>query len=322
MIKRKCMGKAFFKKGNGNSVSEAPGIEASEELLAAKQTAEELAELLDSLEARICGVYDEIASLSGMMGEVNTSLLDMTKNIGEISEVMESMEESFLGMSEESQDGSDYAQNSNEDAYKIMVDSEAERKEVEKRAEEVEIALKEQIAKSRQAEQIMDLTANIMEIADQTNLLALNASIEAAHAGDAGKGFAVVADEIKKLAADSSETASKITDISNIVVSAVSGLAEESQNVVSFMKDKTIGSYTQLVEVGRKYQGDSKIMFDKMQDFSFMAKSLTEQVESSTRAIEAIRTAAEEATESVNELTLCIGQVTDEIEDIKSGLNK
>ncbi|MGN0427709.1 MAG: methyl-accepting chemotaxis protein [Agathobacter sp.] len=316
------MGKAFFKKGNGNSVSEAPGIEASEELLAAKQTAEELAELLDGLEARICGVYDEIASLSGMMGEVNTSLLDMTKNIGEISEVMESMEESFLGMSEESQDGSDYAQNSNEDAYKIMVDSEAERKEVEKRAEEVEIALKEQIAKSRQAEQIMDLTANIMEIADQTNLLALNASIEAAHAGDAGKGFAVVADEIKKLAADSSETASKITDISNIVVSAVSGLAEESQNVVSFMKDKTIGSYTQLVEVGRKYQGDSKIMFDKMQDFSFMAKSLTEQVESSTRAIEAIRTAAEEATESVNELTLCIGQVTDEIEDIKSGLNK
>lgn len=316
------MGKAFFKKGNGNSVSEAPGIEASEELLAAKQTAEELAELLDGLEARICGVYDEIASLSGMMEEVNTSLLDMTKNIGEISEVMESMEESFLGMSEESQDGSDYAQNSNEDAYKIMVDSEAERKEVEKRAEEVEIALKEQIAKSRQAEQIMDLTANIMEIADQTNLLALNASIEAAHAGDAGKGFAVVADEIKKLAADSSETASKITDISNIVVSAVSGLAEESQNVVSFMKDKTIGSYTQLVEVGRKYQGDSKIMFDKMQDFSFMAKSLTEQVESSTRAIEAIRTAAEEATESVNGLTLCIGQVTDEIEDIKSGLNK
>lgn len=316
------MGKAFFKKGNGNSVSEAPDIEENKELLAAKQTAEELAELLDGLEARICGVYDEIASLSGMMGEVNTSLLEMTKNIGEISEVMESMEESFLGMSEESQDGSDYAQNSNEDAYRIMVDSEAERKEVEKRAEEVEIALKEQIAKSRQAEQIMDLTANIMEIADQTNLLALNASIEAAHAGDAGKGFAVVADEIKKLAADSSETASKITDISNIVVNAVSGLAEESQNVVSFMKDKTIGSYTQLVEVGRKYQGDSKIMFDKMQDFSFMAKNLTEQVESSTRAIEAIRTAAEEATESVNELTLCIGQVTDEIEDIKSGLNK
>lgn len=316
------MGKAFFKKGNGSSLSEAPGIEENEELLAAKQTAEELAELLDGLEARISGVYDEIASLSGMMEEVNTSLLDMTKNIGEISEVMESMEESFLGMSEESQDGSDYAQNSNEDAYRIMVDSEAERKEVEKRAEEVEIALKEQIEKSRRAEQIMELTANIMEIADQTNLLALNASIEAAHAGDAGKGFAVVAEEIKKLAADSSETASKITDISNIVVSAVSGLAEESQNVVSFMKEKTMGSYTQLVEVGRKYQGDSKIMFDKMQDFSFMAKNLTEQVESSTRAIEAIRTSAEEATESVNELTLCIGQVTDEIKDIKSNHKK
>lgn len=310
------MGKGLFKKKE-QMISADAAVVTNEDLLNAKQTAQELQEVIDNLETRIKGAYEEIVSLSGMMEEVNTSLLNMTENIGEISEVMESMEESFKGMSEESQDGSDYAQNSNEDAYRIMMDSETERKEVEKRAEEVEIALKDQIEKSRQAEQIMDLTANIMEIADQTNLLALNASIEAAHAGEAGKGFAVVADEIKKLAADSSETASKITDISNIVISAVSGLAEESQKVVTFMKDKTIGSYTQLVEVGRKYQGDSKIMFDKMQDFSYMAKNLTEQVEASTRAIEAIRSAAQEATESVNELTLSIGQVTDEMSDIK-----
>lgn len=40
------------------------------------------------------------------------------------------------------------------------------------------------------------------------------------------------------------------------------------------MKDKTMGSYDKLVEVGRKYQGDSKIMFDKMQDFSYVSQSL------------------------------------------------
>jgi methyl-accepting chemotaxis protein len=168
----------------------------------------------------------------------------------------------------------------------------------------------------------MDLTANIMEIADQTNLLALNASIEAAHAGEAGKGFAVVADEIKKLAADSSETASQIKDISNIVVGAVSGLAEESQNVVRFMMDKTMGSYTELVEVGRKYQGDSKIMFDKMQDFSFMSKNLSEQVLDSTRSIEAVRSAAQEAADSVSDFTVEIAKISEQMSEIRDSFEQ
>ena len=61
----------------------------------------------------------------------------------------------------------------------------------------MERALGEKIEQSKEAEKIMALTADIMEIADQTNLLALNASIEAARARR-GKGFAVVADEITK----------------------------------------------------------------------------------------------------------------------------
>ena len=58
------------------------------------------------------------------------------------------------------------------------------------------------------------------------------------------------------------------------------------------MKDRTIGSYTELVEVGRKYQGDSKIMFDKMQDFAQVSAGLLAQVEDSNKAVEAISHAA------------------------------
>ncbi|MDD6157284.1 MAG: methyl-accepting chemotaxis protein [Lachnospiraceae bacterium] len=309
------MGKGLF--GKGDKGAETVETVSMEELEAARREAQELAESLDRMDSRVAEVSYQVAGLSDMMGEVNASLQKMTASIADISEVMTEMEASFKDMSAESQDGSEYAQNSNEDAYKIMVDSEQERKEVEKKAMEVEVALESQIEKSRQAERIMDLTANILEIADQTNLLALNASIEAAHAGEAGKGFAVVAEEIKKLATDSSVTASQIKDISNIVVNAVSGLSEEAQNVVEFMKDKTMGSYGELVEVGRKYQGDSKIMFDKMQDFSFLAKSFSEQVIESTRAIEAIREAAENAAASVNQFTIYIAKISDKISEIR-----
>ena len=142
-----------------------------------------------------------------------------------------------------------------------------------------------------------------MEIAEQTNLLALNASIEAARAGDAGRGFAVVADEITKLAASTKVTASEINDISNTVLTAVSQLAEEANKVVEFMKDRTVGSYSELVEVGHKYQADSKIMFDKMQDFAYIAKSLSDQLDEATKTIDSIRTSANESANAVGEFT-------------------
>ncbi len=310
------MGKGLFHKSESQPAHAE--LAAEQNLAEIRTDAQNLANSIVGMDAQIKSMYAEIAELSQMMGEFHAAIKQMSGNIADISEVMESMEASFHGMSEESKDGSDYAQNSNQAAYKIMMDSEQERKEVENRAKEVEIALKEQIEKSRQAERIMDLTANIMEIADQTNLLALNASIEAAHAGEAGKGFAVVAEEIKKLAADSSDTASQIKDISNIVVGAVSGLADESQNVVDFMMDKTMGSYSELVDVGRKYQSDSKIMFDKMQDFSFLSKNLSEQVVESTRTIEAIRSAAQETTDAVNKFAANIAGISEQMSEISA----
>lgn len=288
------------------------------EVFADVQTnADNLAQSIDDVAERIQMVSGETMNMSSVMEEFTASLEEMSSNITELSDSMEEMDESFIQMSEEAQDGKDYAQNSNNIAYDIMTRSEAERREVEAKAEEVEASMQAKIEESKKAERILDLTKDILEIADQTNLLALNASIEAARAGDAGRGFAVVADEITKLSVMTSATASEISEISKTVMNAVSQLAEEANKVVEFMKDKTVGSYTELVEVGHKYQNDSKIMFDKMQDFAYIAQSLSDQLDEATKAIESVRTAANESANAVGEFTNSILAVSEHVEEIR-----
>lgn len=308
----------LFRKGAKEEAERENKVNEWRALLAeVKQNASNLANSIQKVDSYVHDVSDDASDISSHMQDFSESIKEMNDNIVDISDLMKEMEESFHGMSEEAKDGSDYAQNSNNDAYRIMKHSEAECKEVEARANAVEKAMMDKIEQSKEAEKIVELTKNIMEIADQTNLLALNASIEAAHAGEAGKGFAVVADEITKLAASTTETADQIQQISSTVLHAVSDLATEAGNVVRFMKEKTMGSYLELVEVGRKYQGDSKIMFDKMQDFSFVAQNLLQQVEESNRSVDAIRVVAQNTAQTVTELTGSIEKISDNISDIR-----
>ncbi len=276
-----------------------------------------LEQSIDGVNEKIQHVSNETANISSVMQEFSASIQEMTANINELSDTMSEMDESFVQMSEEAKEGADYAQNSNNVAYEIMTRSESERREIEAKAEVVEQAMREKIDQSKKAERILDLTKDIMEIADQTNLLALNASIEAARAGEAGRGFAVVADEITKLAAMTSTTASEINDISNTVLTAVSQLAEEANKVVEFMREKTVGSYTELVEVGHKYQGDSKIMFDKMQDFAYIAQTLSQQLGEATKAIDSIRTSAGESSTAMDELADSAVVIAEHVDELR-----
>ncbi len=85
------------------------------------------------------------------------------------------------------------------------------------RTEQIAATADDMVAANRQSQQRVAETDQVLgiirSIAGQTNLLGLNAAIEAARVGDQGRGFGVVAGEIRKLAATSTESIGKITEI-------------------------------------------------------------------------------------------------------------
>ncbi|MCL2086074.1 MAG: methyl-accepting chemotaxis protein [Oscillospiraceae bacterium] len=81
------------------------------------------------------------------------------------------------------------------------------------------------------------LIEDIEKIAMSVNIISLNASIEAARAGEHGKAFGVVAEEIRKLAADSAESAERTKAASSKAGTAVSSIKGKVREISKNVND-------------------------------------------------------------------------------------
>lgn len=162
--------------------------------------------------------------------------------------------------------------------------------------------LLEAIEKSKEVKKIKVLTEAILEIASQTNLLALNASIEAQRAGDAGKGFSVVAKEIGKLAENSKNTVSEISNISNIVMGIVENLVSTSKDMIEFINTNVINDYEMIVKTGEQYSDDANMVNNMTSEFSNRSNDIMDSMNKVVEAINQINSSNNELANGTNNI--------------------
>lgn len=137
------------------------------------------------------------------------------------------------------------------------------------------------------AQEIHAVIQIVNDIAEQTNLLALNSAIEAARAGEHGLGFAVVAEEVRKLA---DQTKQSVSQISNLIEQS----SEVTANVVQaiqHMQDLIhtgIGESERSIVSFKSITSSIEVTIHDIQDFAKQMNQLMSAVETIGRSTEEV----------------------------------
>ncbi|WP_458110782.1 methyl-accepting chemotaxis protein [Bacillus sp. PK6-013] len=214
-------------------------------------------------------------------------LSQMNEHLSEMTEVSESITESSIKSTEIAETGGELVQK-----------TVGQMNSIDRSVKQAESVVKGLEGKSKDITSILRV---INGIADQTNLLALNAAIEAARAGESGRGFSVVAEEVRKLAAQSAESAKEIEALIQEIVKEIEHSLKMFQSV------------NHEVQSGLKITEKTETSFHEI---SGMTNEIAGKLQTLNAAVEQLSKGSEEVSGAVQEIADVSRESTAGIQDI------
>jgi methyl-accepting chemotaxis protein len=224
---------------------------------------------------------------------------EVANSAARINDRTTSINDEVSDIAERSSEINGYAMAMKERADEMETNARTNSETTSRKVSEILNVLNQAIENSESVDQVNTLTNEILSISSQTNLLALNASIEAARAGEAGKGFAVVAEEIRQLADSTRDTANRIQDINAVVTDAVHNLAENANNLVTYMNDMILPEFDAFVSAGGQYKDDATYIENVMKEFTDKTDELKGVMNEIADSINTITNAIDEGVNGV-----------------------
>ncbi len=264
----------------------------------------DISQYSNTIEQQLHALDDDIVTMSNTLSTLTSGTEQTTASTQHITMRIEDIAKSFSSISNEINEGTHLALESNERASQLAKKVNQKISNAQNLYDSSKEQLSKLVEKAREVEKINILTQTILDITKQTHLLSLNAAIEAAKASEAGKGFGVVAGEIRKLAETSSQSANKIRDVVEIVIYTVSGMAKEIEKIISFFESSIMKDYEDMCALNQQYSNDALTYKSKL-DHIYLSFS-------------SVHSATQELSKSMSEISEVISDNTEGLIHISS----
>lgn len=277
--------------------------EAAEAL---KNSANESSTAAGQVETAITGIADGASSQAQETQSATENVIVMGKMIEQASTEVEQLGDNAADMHKAS-----------ENAMSIL----AELEKINQKTMEAIHIIGEQTQKTNEsAAKIKVAMDMISEIAEETTLLSLNASIEAARAGEQGRGFAVVANQIQKLAEQSADATTQITE----VISELVNDAQESVQTMDEVKEVMNQQSENVSQTEKAFKNVEKGIaesIESVEKITDKTRKLDEARAGVVDVVQSLSAIAEENAASAEETSASASEVGSIMEDVSQNAN-